>query len=58
MKIKAKVLHPFQHDRFYKQGEIVSMEKIMFDDLQPQGLVEEVKVRTSEDIETKPKKAK
>jgi hypothetical protein len=53
LKIKAKILHPFQHDRFYKQGEVVEMHKPMFDDLLPQGLVEEVKVRTSEDVETK-----
>lgn len=59
MKIKAKILHPFQHDRFYKQGEIVDMQKNVFNDLVPQGLVEEVKLQTSEDVETKaPRKSK
>jgi hypothetical protein len=58
VKIKAKILHPVQHDRFYKQGETVELPKNTFDDLQQQGLVEEIKVRTDEEVETKPKKAK
>jgi len=58
VKVKAKVLHPFQHDRFYKQNEVVDMQKIMFDELQRQGLVAEVKVRTAGEVETKPRKTK
>jgi len=56
--VKAKVLHPFQHDRFYKQNEVVDMQKIMFDELHRQGLVAEVKVRTAGEVETKPRKAR
>jgi hypothetical protein len=41
VQVKAIVLQPFQHDRFYRVGEAVTLPKIVFDDLLPRGLVAE-----------------
>lgn len=54
MHVKAIVLHPFQHDRFYRAGEAVTLPKIVYDDLQPRGLVAE-EAKTEPEAARKPK---
>jgi hypothetical protein len=49
MNVKARVVHQFQHDRFYAVGDVVSFPEATFRDLESVGLVVDVEKK-----ETKP----
>lgn len=49
MNVKARIVHQFQHDRFYAVGEVVNLPQATFDDLEAVGLVVD-----AEKKETKP----